>query len=340
MIDYIQTAATWVFTRVTDLVLVTDISDRLYWGYLLLFLFISTGLYLVRKPANTTLKNYLFPRRVLGHQSSKVDICIYLINGIFNGIINLGTLILSVTLVAKLTKYLLVSIFGLDTLNISPTLFTTVLASIIFILIFDFALFFAHYLHHRIPLLWSFHKVHHSAEVLTPVTAYRFHPFDIMATGLILALVVGPYVGIYQFMFSGSLLDVNPTAYGFVLILFLLTANFRHSHIPIHYSNGLSKFLVSPAMHNVHHSSNWKHFDKNMGFMFSIWDKLAKTHYIPVRTETDTLLFGIGKNEEKQYRNLLTCYWRPIKEAAQLLTLKNKQVSDSKNPITDKNQNH
>src|ERR1039458_8498353 len=36
-------------------------------------------------------------------------------------------------------------------------------------------------LFHAIPALWEFHKVHHSAEVLTPLTEMRTHPVEIIA---------------------------------------------------------------------------------------------------------------------------------------------------------------
>lgn len=331
MIDSLQFAVTWIIDRVSNLLLVRDFADRLYWGYLLLFIIIAFVLYLIRKPENTKLKDYIFPRSILMHQSSKVDLCIYLLNGILNGVINIATLLFSVALIAKSLNYVLTSVLGLQPIEVEPTIVSTVIVSMLFVFLFDFGLFLAHYLHHRIPFLWNFHKVHHSAEVLTPVTAYRFHPVDTMCTGAILAVVVGPFVGIYQFLFTGTLLDVNPAAYGFALILFLLTANFRHSHIPIHFSNALSQFLVSPAMHNVHHSAKVVHFDKNMGFMFSIWDKLAKTHYVPGTQEADDLKFGIGKNEEKKYRSVLACYWRPLKETFRLFKQTKNTTSDSKN---------
>ena len=46
------------------------------------------------------------------------------------------------------------------------------------------AIFVAHYLQHRVPVFWEFHKVHHSAQVLTPITLYRMHPIDDMLTAV------------------------------------------------------------------------------------------------------------------------------------------------------------
>lgn len=45
-------------------------------------------------------------------------------------------------------------------------------------------------------MLWEFHKVHHSAQVLTPITVYRMHPVDELLTGLSTALTVGAATGV------------------------------------------------------------------------------------------------------------------------------------------------
>lgn len=47
-----------------------------------------------------------------------------------------------------------------------------------------------HYCQHKISWLWAFHKVHHSAEGLTPLTANRHHPVD-YALGAATAILLG-----------------------------------------------------------------------------------------------------------------------------------------------------
>ena len=44
--------------------------------------------------------------------------------------------------------------------------------------VFDLVAWVLHYCQHRIPILWEFHKVHHSARVMHPLTNYREHPVD------------------------------------------------------------------------------------------------------------------------------------------------------------------
>ena len=44
---------------------------------------------------------------------------------------------------------------------------------------------------HRIPFLWRFHQIHHSAEVLTPLTFHRIHPVESLLYDVRGALVTG-----------------------------------------------------------------------------------------------------------------------------------------------------
>ena len=53
------------------------------------------------------------------------------------------------------------------------------------VLAIDLAVWLTHYLQHKVVVLWQFHQVHHSAEVLTPMTVYRMHPVDLFFTGFI-----------------------------------------------------------------------------------------------------------------------------------------------------------
>src|SRR5690606_31871005 len=53
-----------------------------------------------------------------------------------------------------------------------------VVYSVVLFVAWDFGRFVLHWLLHRIPFLWSFHQVHHSAEVLEPLTLYRTHPVE------------------------------------------------------------------------------------------------------------------------------------------------------------------
>lgn len=75
-----------------------------------------------------------------------------------------------------------VAIFILDALNgvaaeasalVTPSLWQSVLATAVIVISTDFCKYWSHRLHHQTGFLWPFHSVHHSAEVLTPLTLAR-----------------------------------------------------------------------------------------------------------------------------------------------------------------------
>jgi sterol desaturase/sphingolipid hydroxylase (fatty acid hydroxylase superfamily) len=122
---------------------------------------------------------------------------------------------------------------------------------------------------HRWQFLWAFHKVHHSAETMTPITVYRVHPLESIIYGLRGSFVIGAVIGIFAYCFGinnfslATLLGVNL----FSFIFNVAGANLRHSHIEIAYWPWLEKILISPAQHQLHHSIENKHFNKNYGAM-------------------------------------------------------------------------
>lgn len=174
----------------------------------------------------------------------------------------------------------------------------------------DFMHYAVHWMFHRVPVLWAFHKVHHSAEVLTPLTADRFHPVELLITaamrtsGLVLAtLLFSPALPLW------TIFGANALLFGFNLFAGAL----RHSHIWFAFPPALSHWLVSPAMHQIHHSSEERHWDKNMGGSLAIWDRLLGTLYVP--TEREQFAVGVGP-ESARYRKLAHCYLAPFVEAA------------------------
>jgi sterol desaturase/sphingolipid hydroxylase (fatty acid hydroxylase superfamily) len=91
-------------------------------------------------------------------------------------------------------------------------------------------------------------------------------------------------------------------------------ANLRHSHIWLSYGPVLEHVLISPAQHHVHHSMNPKHYNKNYGEVFAIWDLMFGTLYV-LRAHED-LVFGLadkhGQRIEQPYPNLRTALLDPF----------------------------
>ena len=71
-------------------------------------------------------------------------------------------------------------------------------------ILFDFATVLVHYAMHTMSVLWPFHKIHHSAEVLTPVTLFRMHPVDLfLSTAAVLAFS-GAGLGLFGHLTGGD----------------------------------------------------------------------------------------------------------------------------------------
>jgi sterol desaturase/sphingolipid hydroxylase (fatty acid hydroxylase superfamily) len=165
-------------------------------------------------------------------------------------------------------------------------------ATVAEVLLYDLAYWFAHFTMHRIPILWEFHKLHHSAEVLTPMTEWRQHPLELVWFPLSTALVMGSGLALQdQVLGTGvvaaQVLGANAlTTLGVYTILHL-----RHS----------------PAHHQIHHSTNPAHFDKNLGLFLSVWDWLFGTLYVPERPEPITL--GISARRGASTTGWSGCSW-------------------------------
>jgi hypothetical protein len=76
----------------------------------------------------------------------------------------------------------------------------------------------------------------------------------------------------------------------------------------------LEYILVTPSHHRVHHSSNPKYLDKNMGMFLIIWDKLFGTFQKELdENEYQPIRYGLTKNIEKPNAiNLIFYEWNEI----------------------------
>jgi len=179
----------------------------------------------------------------------------------------------------------------------------------------DLSRYLLHRLLHRVPALWAFHKVHHSARTLSPLTVYRIHPVEGLLFALRSALVQGTIIAAFVFAF-GDGLDLA-TVLGANVLLFAFNAagsNLRHSHIAFGYGERLERVLMSPAQHQLHHSSDPRHFDCNFGAALSLWDWLAGTHRPSRRGQR--LHFGLSRRRVPGEHRLVRLYLAPFAEIA------------------------
>ncbi len=201
------------------------------------------------------------------------------------------------------------------------------IATVIIVVTSDFCKYWAHRAHHEWRFLWPFHAVHHSADVLTPLTVQRVHPLEPMIRDMLMTVIVGVVQGFVLYAIVGQINIATIGGANALYFLFnALGANFRHSHIWISYGPVLERILISPAQHQVHHSVAIKHHDKNYGSMFALWDWMFGTLYIP--TEHEKLTFGVsdgtGKPIDQPYPTLVSALILPFKESWQAIATQDK----------------
>ena len=295
-------------------------GNRLFIFYSIAFVLIGFALYLWKENGTafhfSNFMKFCFPRDILLHKSAIVDYKYYFVNGILIIIIRSAGLLLPTILVAdSIDSFLKHTIGPVGPLSIS---FQDRLIYTIFVaLALDMGFFVAHYIQHKVPLFWEFHKVHHSAKVLTPITNFRFHPVDAMLLSTLQSVALGCVTGTFIYLYDNNLDLITVLNISVVIFIFQITANLRHSHLWVTYGQYLSHIFISPAQHQIHHGSAPRHIDKNFGLIFALWDWIAGTLYVP--KEQEEMSWGLTNNEEEEYMSVLSLYLVPFSKAGRLI---------------------
>ncbi len=260
------------------------------------------------------LFGYIFDRKIWLHPSAKQDYYFFIVNTfIYSGII--AHFMISGHIVFNAFGNMFDAVLGpRQEALFSLSVFTSLAYTLVAVLAIDFAIFLTHYVQHKFAPLWHFHSVHHSAEVLNIVTVYRQHPVDLFITGTFMVILTEAAFAFYAYLTMSE--PAQLTIGGLNIVLFgfyLLGYNLRHSHIWLSYPRWLSYIFISPAQHQTHHSIDEKHFDKNFGFIFAIWDWLFGTLYVPKGYEK--LEFGISRAEPNPFASVFELYLKPFQLA-------------------------
>ncbi len=159
------------------------------------------------------------------------------------------------------------------------------------LVILDCWIYWWHRANHEIPFLWRFHEVHHLDEFLDVTSALRFHAGEVILSSLVRATVI-------------YLLDVPLTSVIVFETAILFGAIFHHSNLklPPVLERALSKIIVTPSIHWVHHHAIRRDTDSNYATVLSLWDRLFATRSpterwaempIGVERRRDEGLFGL-----------------------------------------------
>jgi sterol desaturase/sphingolipid hydroxylase (fatty acid hydroxylase superfamily) len=135
----------------------------------------------------------------------------------------------------------------------------------------DYTLYVWHVLVHRVPWLWRFHLVHHVDLDLDASTAFRFHFAELV-------------ISIPWRAAQVVIIGVSPLAFSIWQTALLVSTMFHHSNVrlPVPLERRLARFVVTPRMHGIHHSTVRTQTDSNWSSGLALWDRLHGTFRLDV----------------------------------------------------------
>ena len=294
----------------------TDLESGMAWPYLLASLVVAGGVFLwsgpVDRQSSRSFGAFLFPREVYLHASAILDYKFHAINLCLKFLLYVPIMVGMGTVGYKIMSALLIGFCSWQ----PPGRLSTAQAlgaAFGFFLLYDCINYWTHVCFHKIPALWAFHKVHHSAQVLTPVTAYRGHPMELFLPAFMQMPVIGLASVFYQNVVPRDLEVTTIFGVGlFAFVFGLFGHHLQHSHVWLSFGPLLSRLYISPAQHQIHHSRDVRHSNKNFGVKFALWDWLFGTLYVP--TCRESLRVGLLESDTHGFTNVGQLYFRPFAE--------------------------
>lgn len=291
-----QTFIALIQTVVEPFTFISNPGKRVYWGFLLSSAVLA---YIVLRLQQQHIKyqiRTLFSRDVWLTPSSIIDVQWLFINHTLRATLILP-LIGGQIGFALATNSLLESLFDKGNFIDWPPLYISLLFTVCVFIVDDFTRFLVHFLYHKVPMLWRFHAIHHSADILTPLTLYRIHFIESLINTCRSLVALGFVSGVFVYTFQGQITTIDILGISlFSMIFNLAGANLRHSSIWVSFGR-FEKLFISPAQHQMHHSQAPQHHNINYGACLAIWDRLFAS-WQPSHIQPQKICYGI-----KGYRN-------------------------------------
>ncbi len=178
----------------------------------------------------------------------------------------------------------------------SPWIYWTAL-----IIFEDFMYYWLHRVDHHVRLFWATHVTHHSSEKFNFTVGIR-------------SSVMEP---LYRFVYfiPLALFGFQPLDIAFIYSVTQTWGILVHTE-RINKLGWLEYFLVTPSHHRVHHGSNPKYLDKNLGMFLIIWDKMFGTYQPELAdSEYQPIKYGLTKPIGKETPiNLVFHEWKSMRK--------------------------
>jgi sterol desaturase/sphingolipid hydroxylase (fatty acid hydroxylase superfamily) len=131
----------------------------------------------------------------------------------------------------------------------------------------DVVQYWVHRAFHRVPFLWGFHAVHHSARTMDWMAGARMHFLEII---ILRGTTVIPM----------TILGFAPLALHAYILLVYVHSTFVHANLGWNFDH-LGRFLVTPRFHHWHHGVEAEAIDVNFAIHFPLLDRLFGTYHLP-----------------------------------------------------------
>jgi len=149
----------------------------------------------------------------------------------------------------------------------------------------DLAQYWFHRLFHRVPFLWGFHAVHHSAKSMDWLAGARMHFVEIILLRGVTSLPL-------------LTLGFLPSVLQAYIAMVYIYASLVHANLRGDF-NGLGRWLVTPRYHHWHHAIEAEGVDKNFAIHFPLLDRIFGTYYFPDSKWPTG--YGVPENVPKGY---------------------------------------
>ena len=163
------------------------------------------------------------------------------------------------------------------------------------LILLDGWMYLWHRANHAVPLLWRFHRMHHSDPHMDVTTATRFHLGEhLVSATLRLGVICVLGLEVWNIVVYETLV--------------LALTQLHHADISLgRLDRWLRLVIVTPDMHKVHHSDWRPETDSNFSTVLSLWDRLART--FRMRANPKSIVFGLNEFEEPRWQT----WWGMLK---------------------------
>ena len=169
----------------------------------------------------------------------------------------------------------------------------------------DLIIYAQHYVFHHVPVLWRLHRMHHADLDIDVTTGLRFHPLEIL---LSLAIKMAAVVA----------LGVPALAVLIFEVLLNATSMFNHSNVALpRWLEPVARWIVvTPQMHQVHHSIVRAETDSNFGFNLPWWDRLFGTYCAQPSAGEQAVTIGLPIFRNVAETRIVKLLTQPFRDAS------------------------